>query len=370
MSKRKLLVYQPIIGPYRIDLFNALNESFTMRCMLGRRNLKSQTFDYEKVIASKFHFEPIYMREQGRKRRIEFIKEIRRFKPDIVMTCEYGTMTLTALLYKYLTFKKYKVVTMTDDSYDMLMNNNNFTKKHKIAAKILNRFLSNIVVVEPRIEQIYQRKYGKGIYFPIIKDDEIARKEYESCLGISEQYVKDYDLLGKKVLLFVGRLVALKNIDFVINTFKQIEGENLRFVIVGGGVEQQNLQRIAEGDSRIFFTGRLEGETVDAWYNLANAFVLASYREPFGAVTNEALLGGCFSLISKNAGSNCLVSDGKNGYVIDPYDAEDLKQKLELTFNASTPISSGLTLRDSLMIENFKECYTYLETKLNETLEK
>ena len=43
---------------------------------------------------------------------------------------------------------------------------------------------------------------------------------------------------------------------------------------------------------------------------------MPSYKEPFGAVTNEALQGGCKVLISRLAGSACLVSDTINGYII------------------------------------------------------
>mgnify|MGYP003512793973 CR=1 FL=1 len=53
--------------------------------------------------------------------------------------------------------------------------------------------------------QIYynQEKYQKGIYFPIICNDVIAKKRLERVLPISQNYVSKYQLEGKKVLLFV-----------------------------------------------------------------------------------------------------------------------------------------------------------------------
>ena len=51
---------------------------------------------------------------------------------------------------------------------------------------------------------------------------------------------------------------------------------------------------------------------------------MASYKEPFGAVTNEALLAGCISIISNKAGSSCLIEENKNGFLFDPMDTEQL----------------------------------------------
>ena len=65
------------------------------------------------------------------------------------------------------------------------------------------------------------------------------------------------------------------------------------------------------------------------WYNIADALVLASYQEAFGAVTNEALLAGCYALVSNKAGSACLVEEGVNGYTFSPMDVEELAQKME-----------------------------------------
>lgn len=139
----------------------------------------------------------------------------------------------------------------------------------------------------------------------------IAKKRLERVLPISQNYVSEYHLEGKKVLLFVGRLVALKNVKFALRAFIKANLDNTIFVIVGDGPEKEKLEKIAAGNPAVIFTGRLEGDELYAWYNVGQVFTLPSYKEPFGAVTNEALVAGCKVLISKDAGSNCLVKDGK-----------------------------------------------------------
>ena len=55
--------------------------------------------------------------------------------------------------------------------------------------------------------------------------------------------------------------------------------------------------------------------------------------EPFGAVTNEALLCGCNCVISKVAGSACLIEEGKNGFLVDPHSVDDIAEKITRRLN-------------------------------------
>lgn len=56
--------------------------------------------------------------------------------------------------------------------------------------------------------------------------------------------------------------------------------------------------------------------------------ILASHKEAFGAVTNEALLAGCHVLVSNRAGSACLVEEGINGYTFNPANVYELSEKM------------------------------------------
>lgn len=58
--KQKLLIFHPVIAPYRIYLFNALARHFDAVVVLWQRNLKSQKFDYAKIEAQ-FEFSPAYL---------------------------------------------------------------------------------------------------------------------------------------------------------------------------------------------------------------------------------------------------------------------------------------------------------------------
>lgn len=352
--KKKLLIIHPIIAPYRIDFFNALNRAFDTNIILFLQNLASQKFDYEKI-SRLFEFSPKYLcnHYKGLKLPKGLFKEIKNDNPDIILTNECNLISITALLYKFFINRKCKVFSIIDDSYDMAVSGKSFSIKHRIAKKIVIPFFDQIICVEPRVEQYFRKKYNKGTYFPIIADEERIRKKYKDLLPLSTSLVNLHHLEGKKVLLFVGRLVHLKNIQKIIPAFFKLLNKDYYFVIIGDGDMRDELETLAKDCNNILFTGRLEGDKLLAWYNIANVFILPSYKEAFGAVTNEALMAGCYTIVSKLAGSSCLITPRINGDLIDPMSDEEIFNTLEYAMKRTYPISLPLKLRDNNMIAPF-----------------
>ena len=245
----------------------------------------------------------------------------------------------------------------------MVAENNDFSRLHRMARRLVIPRLDNLILVEPKVTQWYQEHYGKGICFPIIKPEEKARKEYERVLPISKETVKQYCLKGKKVFLFVGRLVALKNVETIIRAFAHLNQEENIFVVVGDGPERNNLETLANDiKANVIFTGRLEGDALNVWYNIADAFILASYQEPFGAVTNEALLAGCYALISNKAGSACLVEEGVNGYTFSPMDVEELAEKMSKISALISTEENAVLKKNMMQISYFNYMNNLIKT--------
>lgn len=364
--KKRLLVFHPVIAPYRIGLFNELYTNFETKICMFQRNLLNQKFDYEKI-SNQFLFEPSYLEDFHNlpfvKIRKDIIKTIKEYNPDIVLVSEYRIETIIAVLYKIIFRKKFKIISIVDDSYDMIANNNHFSKKHKYLEKFLLPMLDNVINVEPRVADYFKQKYKKGIYFPIVQEDDITRKKYYNALSISNEYIERYDLRDKKILLFVGRLDKVKNLETLIKVFIKSDTQNCKLVIVGGGNLYESLKEMS--NENVIFTGRLEGDNLYAWYNIAEMFILPSIKEPFGAVTNEALIGGCFSLISEKAGSSCLIENGKNGYVFNPQNEDEFLNVLSKAMSEIPLRSYPLTLRNNRMIHDFNYYIKDLIDSLN-----
>lgn len=237
---------------------------------------------------------------------------------------------------------------MIDDSYDMVCGNQ-FSKEHEWAERLLISHFDNVINVDSRTTAYFQNRYSKGLYFPIISDERKMRERYRRILPISETIVKKYGLEGKKIVLFVGRLVGLKNIPGLIAAFKRIQEDDCRLILVGSGDFQDKLIELSQDDKRILHVGRCEGDELFAYYNIAHVFCLPSLTEAFGAVTGEALLGGCWCLVSDRAGSQCLIRSDYNGVVFNPTYEDRLYSLLSQALAKQKPLALSLHLRENLI---------------------
>ena len=281
MDKKKLLIIHPTMAPYRVDLFNSLCVAFETRICLLYRIQESQLYDYSRL-ASQFRFTPLFLKKAarlfGRDVFMGIRKQLKTFRPDIVMVGEFGLIPLWVLLYRWCSRRRFKLVSLCDDSYNMVAEHNDFSRAHSIARRILAPRLDDIILVDPKVVQWYQERYHKGFYFPVIRDEDQARTLYESLLHSSVATAAEYGLQDRFVFLFVGRLIAIKNVNTIIKAFSRLNRVDCSLVIVGDGEEMSVLQSLAKGMNNILFTGRREGNELYQWYNIADCFVLSSYQ--------------------------------------------------------------------------------------------
>ena len=355
------------IAPYRIDTYNAFHDKLDMIMCFYHRIGRGQKYDIDKM-ESECSFKPKYLKgitlkNSNRKFCLGLWRILSREKPKVVIVPEYQISAMQVLLYRWITRSKFKVISMTDDSFDMIANHNDFTKLHAWLRNHLAKLFDNFIVVTPQVQEWYQEHFNKGIWLPILMDERKAIANYHRLLPLSKQYADEYHLLGKKVLLFVGRLVELKNLHLVIEAFSLTETD-ATLVIVGDGPERDSLEEHAKSvDKEILFTGRFDGDQLYAWYNLASVFVLNSYQEAFGAVTNEALLAGCRAIVSNKAGSSCLVTKD-NGEIVDPMDVVAIANAIDRQFSL-TIIPTLSSPRSSLMSVSFEERIDNLVRTIN-----
>nr|WP_295922929.1 glycosyltransferase family 4 protein [uncultured Dyadobacter sp.] len=137
--------------------------------------------------------------------------------------------------------------------------------------------------------------------------------------------------------LYAGRFVERKNLDRLIRAFygarkQSANGHEWGLILSGEGEEKEKLLAIANEDvgQRVAFLEPCEWYEVPIRYTLADVAVLPSTFEPFGFVTNEAMVYQMPVLVSERCGSAPdLVVDGHNGFQFNPFDEADLTRKLK-----------------------------------------
>lgn len=365
--KKKLVVFHPALAPYRIDFFNGLSEIYDASFYFSTDNLKDQKFDQERLRAKcNFEFRLLRYGFELGKRSLRFgiLNKINKHKADIIICSEYSQITLSVLFYKYFLGKKYKVYTISDDSLDL-------SGKRSGIRKWLRDYLSNyfdgVIFPSDKVCTWYHKNVNSKtrlISLPIIHNNDIFRQRIAHLIPVANENIRKYDLNNKKVFIYVGRLVAIKNIPLLINAFAYSKNnmENARLIIIGDGKENNNLrEQVAKSglDKHCIFTGRLEGDELASWFLVADCLVLPSYQEPYGAVVNEALLAGCKVLCSNLAGAADLITE-ENGAFFDPYNSNELSELLVNIYNETVRDNSTITVKPDLMPFHFDEKFNKL----------
>ena len=125
--------------------------------------------------------------------------------------------------------------------------------------------------------------------------------------------------------LYVGRLTACKNLDFLVDTFNGLPQKKL--YIVGFGPQEEGLKRKAKDN--IYFLGAINNKDLPALYQKMDVFVLPSKSEPWGLVVEEALNNGLPVLVSDRVGcAEEIVRDNENGVVFKWNNKNDLIEKI------------------------------------------
>lgn len=132
-----------------------------------------------------------------------------------------------------------------------------------------------------------------------------------------------------RIVLFVGRLIRLKGIEYLIQAMPQVIATcpNTRLVLVGEGEEGPRLRALARSlglDGRITFAGGRAHDEVIGYMRAADVFVLPSLVESFGIVLVEAMSCGLPVVASNVMGIPTLIEDGVNGLLVPPGDARAL----------------------------------------------
>ena len=127
-----------------------------------------------------------------------------------------------------------------------------------------------------------------------------------------------------KNFLFVGRLVEVKNLDFLIKVFNDLKEYTL--YIAGFGKLESYLKSIA--DDNIVFLGAIDNTKLTEIYQKNDVFILPSISETWGLVVEEALNNGMPVLVSDRVGCASEIVNETNGLIFKSNSESDLKDKI------------------------------------------
>ncbi len=232
-----------------------------------------------------------------------------------------------------------------------LITGSNMHNEFVILANIMSRYKTKVILTQrnfltvevkniPLYGMVYERlmRYfypkahrvvavSKGIasfmkdFMPQLKVDQI----YNPFDTLKIQNISDTslgslnsNLLGEDYILFVGRFVAIKNLDLLLEAFQLLSNSHptLKLVLLGDGVMlphyKQKVVKFQLEDRVVF-----EGSTSNPFPLMKNAkaLILPSFSESLGGVLIQALAIGTTIVSTPTWGAREVLCEGKYAYL-------------------------------------------------------
>ncbi|MBE5735465.1 MAG: glycosyltransferase family 4 protein [Clostridiales bacterium] len=201
--------------------------------------------------------------------------------------------------------------------------------KNKLLTKIM---LSNIMSVFNKCDQCwavnkelakvfkeygYKREpivYNNGTDFLPVADLK------EACKIVNEKYNIDP---SEKVLLFVGRITALKNVFFIAESLKRLseKGYKYKMLYVGSGPDDEKLREFVKElgiEDDVVFCGRIsDRDLISKIYARAHLFLFPSMYDASSLVQIEAASQSTPTVFLQGAVTAGTVTNDVNGFVVE-----------------------------------------------------
>ncbi|MBT4277272.1 glycosyltransferase family 4 protein [Candidatus Falkowbacteria bacterium] len=279
----------------------------------------------------------------------------------------YGTAEIVWFMKKIGVLKSKIIVTYHQDALGDGLKGNffNFYNRY-LMPRILNSadriIVSSFDYIEnSKIKSVLQKYKDKFVEMPFGVDLDFFKLREKS-----KSLMKKYNISKQeKIILFIGGLDKahyFKGVNNLIKAFYKVlkSFPDARLVIIGSGDLKFEYEQIAFNfglRDKVIFTGRINDNEKKKFLNLANLFVLPSINmgEAFGIVLLEAFASGVPAIASNLPGVRSVIDNSVNGFLVEPSNTEDLKEKIE-------QILSNDELKDKMGEEGRKKA----EKKYNE----
>jgi len=228
-----------------------------------------------------------------------------------------------------------------------------------LLSKFIARYADGIRVVSQGIKEKLVKKGIAPEKIAVIPTP-VDLEKFKAFEPEKVKQIKD-DYFNKKIILYAGRLVKVKNLPLLLKAVAMIRNSkhNIILLIIGEGGEKAKLKRkvrrLEIEDVVVFISSAPQKDLVN-YYHAADVFVLPSFSESLGKVLIEAGAAGCPVVSTETTGARDIVVEGRTGYLAPIGDENAMVEK----------ILKVLRMEDSERKEMAKNAQRILEEKFSQ----
>lgn len=201
-----------------------------------------------------------------------------------------------------------------------------------LGEKMAVKYADEIIVLSRGVQRYFWDTYKRKTKF-IPNGVNVPEKKEANIITMKFNLVKD------DYILYVGRLVPEKGLEYLIKAFKMIKTSK-KLVIAGGASDtnefEQRLRYLSDTNENIIFTGFVQGEILEELYSNAYIYVLPSDLEGMSLSLLEAMSYGNCCMVSDIEECSSVIQE--NGITFKKGNILDLKKKLQVALESEEKV--------------------------------
>ncbi|MFH2101087.1 MAG: glycosyltransferase family 1 protein [Candidatus Micrarchaeota archaeon] len=196
--------------------------------------------------------------------------------------------------------------------------------------KLIKLVFSQVDISTAPTKELVKELTDYGIKNVVYLPNGVNIKKMHSIKGDGGALREKFGIGAKKIVLYAGRISFEKQLEVLLEAFRELDDGSTALLIVGSGPSLDRYKEMAGvfGLKNVVFAGFVEDDILSAAYSTANVFASPSGSETFGLTFVEAMSFGLPAVGVNRLGAKELI-DGKNGFVVEPGDAHAFAMKIK-----------------------------------------
>ncbi len=338
----KVIIVTNIPNPYRIPLFNELNEMLLADGKELKVIFAAETYSRRKFVIDlndcKFNFEFLGSDQMtfGNSERTTFKYEklsdvFKKEQPDVIIVSGFSMATIKT--WWYTRFNKAKFI---------IWSGSVSTKQKGLS--LLRSLQRRLLAASASAFIVYGNRAGKYLSTLRVPQQKIFKAINTVDTSFFSEKTAELKEKGPKGsnkhnLCYVGYLSERKNVKQLLLCIRKLTDKRSDFKLdlIGDGDDKETLQQFAMElnlENIVHFVGFKQKSELPEYYAATDVFLFQTNFDIWGLVLNEAMAAGLPCIASPNAGAvDDLIKDNETGFIIDYKNVNSIVEKIEYLFD-------------------------------------